>query len=282
MMSNEITFLHNPERNVKFNTRIKKYPDGSSEILCADRAIFGADGWEEAGRDILPGDRPKLAQDRKTSADPADVARARRRAAARVRDIALCNQFTHFVTLTLSAEAIDRYDIKEALRKMRVWLDNRVRRNGLKYVLVPEHHKDGAIHFHGFINGALELVDSGTLSVPGSKKPRRPQSAKQLEAWLAEGAKPVYNLPEWQLGFSTAIGLYGDYEAAIAYCCKYIGKEGEKIGGRWYYSGGQLAAPEMEYCTLDFRSLEEAGGYRFDIEAAGLSFCMLRVKGENI
>lgn len=36
-------------------------------------------------------------------------------------------------------------------------------------VLVPERHKDGAIHLHGFFNDALPLVDSGTISRPGGQ-----------------------------------------------------------------------------------------------------------------
>lgn len=276
MLSRDITSLHVCESNVKFNAKIKSYPDGSAEILCADRAIFGGDGWEEQGKDSIPS-LPRMKGEAKGSA--ADVARARRRAAARVRDIALCNRFSYFVTLTLSAEMIDRYDIKAATAKLRTWLDNRVRRQGLKYVLVPEHHKDGAIHFHGFFNDALPLADSGTVSLQGSKKPRRPRSAAELERWLADGGQMVYNIPDWSLGYTTAIALYGDYEAAIAYTCKYIGKEGDKIGGRWYYSGGDLAAPVVEYAELDFRALEAEGAYRFDVAAAGLCMCILRIKG---
>lgn len=275
-MSLKPSSLHEAECNVKFNAKIKKYPDGSLEILCADRAIFGADGWEEVGKNRAA---PSHSGRDKKASDPDDVLRARRRAAARVRDIALCNRFTHFVTLTLSAEAIDRYDIKAATAKMRSWLDNRVRRCGLKYVLVPEHHKDGAIHFHGFFNDALPLVDSGTLSIGG--KPRRPRSVADYQRMTAAGGKTVYNIPDWSLGFSTAIALYGDYEAAIAYTCKYIGKEGEKIGGRWYYSGGDLVAPEVEFASLDYRDMEAAGAYCFDVPAAGLSFCVLRVKNSE-
>lgn len=283
MLSRDKSILHEVQSNVKYTAKIKKYPDGSLEILCADRAVFGADGWEESGlerRQPLP-PLPCPGRDTKSS-DPADIARARRRAAARVRDIALCNRFTYFVTLTLSAEAIDRYDIKAATGKMRSWLDNRVRRCGLKYVLVPEHHKDGAIHFHGFFNDALPLADSGTLSMPGGKRPRKPRSGADYDRMIAAGGRVVYNLPDWQLGFSTAIGLYGDYEAAIAYTCKYIGKEGEKIGGRWYYSGGDLAGPVLEYADLDIRDLESEGAYRFDVPAAGLCLCILRIKGDKV
>ena len=270
MLSINIPFLHQAESNVKCNTRIKSYPDGSTEILVASRPIFGT-GWESAEP------QAKRVCRKKSAADAADLDRARRRAAARVRDIALCNDFAYFVTLTLDARQIERYDIKPVLAKMRVWLDNRVRRKDLKYVLVPEHHKDGAIHFHGFFSAdGAEMVDSGTLSLPGEKKPRKPRSAAERAAWCAQGAHVVYNVCDWALGFSTAIPVYGEYGAAVAYCCKYVGKEGAKIGGRWYYSGGALAEPRVDFADMDLRELEAAGGCCFDLPEAGLNMCIWR------
>ena len=81
---------------------------------------------------------------------------------------------------------------------------------------MPERHKDGAIHFHGFFNDALEARDSGTVSLPGQKSPRRPRSARQRAKWLEDGGKPVYNLPGWSWGFTTAIELYGEYDRAVS------------------------------------------------------------------
>lgn len=279
MLSHKISTLHQPKGNVKHNARIKFYPDGSQEIMVASKPIFGA-GWESPEFEVKPKRRKSV---KKSAAEAADLERSRRRAAGRVRDIALCNEFEYFVTLTLSGDQIGRYDIGPVLKKMRVWLDNRVRRQGLKYVLVPEHHKDGAIHFHGFFAGCGEkMVDSGTLSIPGDKKPRRPRNAAQRDEWLAKGAHAVYNVSDWTLGFSTAIPIYGEYAAAVAYCCKYVGKEAAKIGGRWYYSGGALNGPEMAYADLDMRELEAAGGYRFDLPEAGLNMCIWRGREDAV
>lgn len=164
-----------------------------------------------------------------------------------VRDLGLCNDWEYFVTLTLDPARIDRYDPAEVARHLNHWLDNRVRRDGLCYVLVPEHHRDGAIHFHGFFNGALAAVDSGHRD---------------------EGGHPIYNLPAWGWGFSTAIRLYGERAAAVGYCCKYIAKQQEKIGGRWYYSGGRLRRPEVSWSDVDFETLLRAEGAEpFQIEA---------------
>lgn len=91
-------------------------------------------------------------------------------------------------------EKVDRYDASAVTRKLNSWLDNQVRRKGLAYVLVAERHKDGAVHFHGFFNDALPVVDSGTLSIGGGK-PRKPRSARERARWLEQGAHVVYNLP---------------------------------------------------------------------------------------
>lgn len=252
------------------NTRIKTYPDGSSEVLVCDREIFGGAGWEDT--------RPKKPVT-KRKAGEGDTDRAMRRARAQVKDLAMCTPFKYFVTLTLDAAKVDRYDMSAITRKLNAWLDNQVRRRGLAYVLVPERHKDGAVHFHGFFNGALEAVDSCTVSM-GAGKPRKPRSDAQRALWLSEGGHTVYNLPGWTLGFTTAIELYGEYARAVGYVCKYIGKDGEKVGGRWYYSGGDLGHPEVTYCDGDLRAMEsEPGAYSFAVKVAGLSFVLLQVKG---
>lgn len=243
------------EFGIKHNTRIKHYPDGSTEILCASRQIFRVPGYEE---------RNSVSQNKDTKPNEADntadnLARAQRRARTAVRDLALCNPMTYFVTLTFDAAIIDRYDIKAIMAKVNGWLDNQVRRKGLAYILIPELHKDGAVHFHGFFNDAICGVDSGTMVPPNGGKPRRPRSAAQRAEWLATGGQIVYNLP-WPYGFSTAMRLHGDYRAAVGYVCKYIAKEQTKVGGRWYYHGGQLQLPDVEYADANVEDVAAAKG----------------------
>lgn len=252
--------------NVTFTGRIKRFPDGSREFMACSSPIFRADGWEE--RDPSP-------RRKRREGGGGDLGRAMRRARAQVRDLALSNPFSHFVTLTLDGERVDRYDMGAITRRLNAWLSNQVQRRGLKYVLVPERHKDGAIHFHGFFNDALERADSGTLIPPGGKRPRRPRSAAQRAAWVAQGGRVVWNLPGWSLGFTTALELVGEYPRAVSYVCKYIGKQGDKPGGRWYYSGGDLARPEVELAPLDWRDLAEQPGARvFEVPEARAVFAV--------
>lgn len=275
---------------VTFTGRAKIYPDGSRELMACSKPIFRAAGWE--AREKRGGRKPQSAPKQGEAAG--DQARAVRRARSRVRDIALCNPMSYFVTFTLDAAKIDRYDVSHITRKLNAWLSNQVQRKGLKYVLVPELHKDGAIHFHGFINNALPVVDSGTLVPPGGGKPKKPRSKKQRDEWITQGSRIVYNIPGWGYGFSTAIELYGEYDNAVGYVCKYIGKDmgqvpgrgcdlepAGKIGGRWYYSGGDLREPELQYLDLDWRTLaDQPGAYVIEVPEAGCVFVKLREKGE--
>lgn len=252
---------------VGYTCKLKVYPDGSTAAICADRPIFHPEGWEERN----PKQKPKAyalgdAEDATIHPNRADweaqqirarasIARSKRRALTALRDYSLCNNFRYFVTLTLDKARIDRYDYAVIIHAMSTWADNMVRRKGLRYILVPERHKDGALHFHGFFPEGVEVTDSGTISMPGAKRPRKPRSAKQREEWIAQGGHVVYNLPDWKFGYSTAIELYGQYHAAVAYVCKYVSKAEEKTGGRWYFSGGKLKRPEVQYADMDIAEL---------------------------
>ncbi len=237
------------------------YPCGVMDILASTEPDFSPKGWEAAEDYSRPAKARTVADQQgedaavqqikqQPQALAEDIERSMRRARAKVRRIALANDFRYFVTLTLDPAKVDSHDGAAVVKKLNAWASNAVQRHGLRYILVPERHKKGGIHFHGFFNDALPAVDSGTVRVPWAKKPRRPRSEAEREEWLAAGGMVVYNLPGWSLGFTTAMELYGDYPAAVAYVCKYIGKDGEKPAGRWYYSGGDLKDPQTEYLEM--------------------------------
>lgn len=157
---------------------------------------------------------------------------ARRRALRKCRDLATCNpDLKIFATFTLDGAKIDRYDYKAIVTRLNNWLDNRVRRNGLKYVIVPEHHKDGAVHFHGLMNDVLERRSSG----------------------VKHNGKLVYNLPDWALGFTTAQLVAGkDCTRKVSeYVLKYITKSPDKVGGRYYLHGGSFDEPRKAWYNID-------------------------------
>lgn len=244
--------------DIYHNSIIYAYENGCVDIIAADCRMFREPGWEEEAK---ADDEPRRAPrepEKKSEGD--DMLRSMRRARSKLRRLALANDFTHFVTLTLDAAQVDRYDPKVITRKLNSWCNNMVQRHGLRYILVPERHKDGAIHFHGFFAGEMNLVDSGHKDSTGAT---------------------IYNLPQWRLGFSTAIRLRGEYPRAVSYCCKYIGKqEGQRPMGRWYYSGGALKEPPRMYADLDFDELKQAEGC-FEFEIPTVKMLVIHTKKEE-
>lgn len=130
------------------------------------------------------------------------------RAKNKIYDIARCNDWEWFVTFTFSSNYVDRYDYAKCKAKISKWLNN-VRSKGIcsdmKYLIVPEQHKDGAWHFHGLFSNcsSLGFVDSGIRDKKG---------------------RVIYNIGRYKWGFTTATKVT-DSKKSAGYLCKYITKE---------------------------------------------------------
>lgn len=266
------------ENECKYNCRGKLIPepDGSlklvEEMYC-NRYIFNPEGVVEHNREnrekreawhaqLLEeyGYTPKVPV---SVPRESNLERSKRRAKKHMFDYILCNNFTNFCTLTLDKEKIDRNNYSVIIRKLNNYLDNRVRRQGLKYIGVPELHKNGGFHFHFLTNDVLPLVDSGTVIRPKGGKPVKVSTALK-QGYKLEDCRTVYNIADWGLGFTTSIRTYGDREAVANYIGKYITKSDKKLGGRWYYSGGKLLKPVYIYARVNFG--EQVGDYGFVCE----------------
>lgn len=174
-MADDFEFWRKSSSDVHHCARLKTYLDGTAELMVCLKPVFIEAGYESAAKfnhsNRCSNITRTVARDAadKAGASEASADRARRRAATKVRDIALSNRFRWFVTLTLDRERIDRYDVGVITKKLNQVMDNLVRRRGLAYVLVPERHKDGAIHFHGFFTDAVRAVESGHTDGAGHK-----------------------------------------------------------------------------------------------------------------
>ncbi len=230
------------------NCRVKTYPDGSRKILVCSSPIFNPDGVElTTSKDYHSHhmeDEPKT--DTTANVDE----RAIRRAKQKLADYILCNDFEWFVTLTFDGSKVDRYDYSAGVRPLNTFLSNAVQRKGLKYVGVPEFHKDGAVHFHFLMNSALPLIDSGTVSVEGLKKPVKLATYKRH--YKGKPCHTVYNLQGWKMGFSTAIHTYGERGRVAKYVTKYLEKDVRKVGGRYFLHSSNLRLPQVDYMTINY------------------------------
>ena len=203
-------------------------------IMEFSRPVFNPGGYvPEDGSKSLPEDLVGEAVTPNECSGLDNIRRALRRAKGNAFDLVACNpDLDWFVTLTYDPSRVrSRSDYDEVYHKLKIFLGNRVARYGLKYVCVPEHHKDGEnIHWHMICNGrGLDLIPSGIRSRSGD----------------------VWNVRAWQWGFSTALHIgdgVADRDRVAKYVYKYMGKQvGQMIGGRYFLHGGKLARPVFEY-----------------------------------
>ena len=80
------------------------------------------------------------------------------RAKSRIYELALCNEFQYFCTFTQSPDLRDRFDLRGFRKDFAMFVrnQNRARDSPVRYLLVPERHKDGAWHMHGLLMGLSE------------------------------------------------------------------------------------------------------------------------------
>lgn len=199
------------------------------------RQAFLPEGWELLDKPVQE-KRERAPQETDALAN---VIRASRRAKIGAFDLILCNHdIDTFATFTYAPERIDdKNSYDECYQALRPWLSNRVQRSGLKYVVVPERHKSGAIHFHMVANSAALSMEQALSPYTG--KP------------LHHNGNLLYNIRDWKYGFTSAEIIRGgadDREAVAKYIFKYMGKQaGEKIGGRYFLHGGEMRLPHYEY-----------------------------------
>lgn len=94
------------------------------------------------------------------------------RARARVRELAYCNLWEYFATFTLAEEKQDRFDLRGFIKDLGNWIGNYNKKYkcSLKYLIIPERHKNGAWHAHGLLMGVDEkstvINEHGYLDIP--------------------------------------------------------------------------------------------------------------------
>lgn len=201
---------------------------------------------------------------------------AQNRAKQNIYQITRANRWDWYITLTLSPEKVDRSNYDECLAAVRKWFNNVKFRccPGLKYIIIPELHKDGKnYHFHGL------LADCEGLTFTDSK--------------VRQKGKKVYNLQQYNLGFSNCTKVT-DTRKVSAYITKYITKELQAhIKGKRRYlasnncSRGEVTEynirPEEKQELLAYCSLcEEIGHMKSQsLAAAGQCISYLEILADD-
>lgn len=252
------------EYETHFNTCTKYYPDGAGgwypvKKIVFDRPIYNPRKMEEVRRNACEDDIPAPTKFR----DSQVWAKSYNRARQACFDYLMCNpELDTFLTFTVDPAKFDRFDYDEICKYLSRWLDNRVRRKGLMYILVPERHKNGAIHFHGLANfRGLCLNHSGKYNW-GKYHTVGDLTLTRIAGGIPLDAVPIYNVGDLALGFSTAVKVTGaDAQTKVSkYIWKYMTKQdGAKIGGRYYLHGGPLRKPRLEFSNESFEETRPEG-----------------------
>ena len=139
----------------------------------------------------------------------------------RIFELAMCNEFTMFCTLTQDEKKVrNRYDLETFRKDFAHFVrnQNRSRELPIKYLLIPEQHKDGAWHIHGFFSGLEEGTDLTAFTLAD----RLPYRLRKM----IKNGETVYNWPKYakKYGFFTATAIK-DKIAASSYITKYVTKD---------------------------------------------------------
>lgn len=176
--------------------------------------------------------------------DEENLERSIRRTQSEISDIIDCNPFEWFGTFTFSSDKVDRYNDTEVYSAISKWLNNQRRTSpNLIYLLVPERHKDGALHFHALF-GNYE----GNMAYSGKK-------------WGNDG---IFNITAYKYGFTNFTRIRNKSKTAN-YCRKYITKElmTEK-NKRRYWASKNLQRP----LRIDNLTEDDIRKYPIDLDSA--------------
>lgn len=152
----------------------------------------------------------------------------------------------YFITITFDPKKVDRTNFDACMEKARNWAKNTKKRycSQLKYLLVPELHKDKkSWHIHGLLMNCegLPLKDSGKKDKKG---------------------RVIYNL-NFQGGFNSAIRIgttKKDIYSIAGYVCKYITKDMCRLTRgkhRYYVSKGIDKPLETFFLCNDASEMED-------------------------
>lgn len=143
---------------------------------------------------------------------PASISRTKRV----ILELALCNPWDYFVSLTIAPDH-DRDHLMAIFPVILQWLrDQRKKGQQLDYLLIPERHKNGSWHFHGFLHGVREsdLESFRAMRKRGVVLPPKIVKGNYLN-WTPYSEK---------FGFCS-LGKMRNPVASAFYCTKYITKE---------------------------------------------------------
>lgn len=215
---------------------LKKYRDNYYKITL-HRMI------RRAGYEAINGDEEHRSRRRSAGENKGKLECNLSRAKSKIFELALCNDWEWFVTLTLNPKYHDRKDLKSYKMRLSTWLKNynRLHRAHIKYLLIPENHKDGSWHMHGLMMDIpIEYLHEFSAD---EKLPIK------MLIELAHGHK-LYSWPAYEKTFGfISISKIKNIESVSKYITKYITKD--------IYSTRISLNDHLYYCSKGLKRAEK-------------------------
>ena len=183
------------------------------------------------------------------------------RARAKIFEYALCNEWQWFATFTLDQKKYNRHDLKKFQKDFSQYIRDYNKRHDtqVQYLVIPETHKDGAWHMHGFLMGLPE--EHLRLFTLKEKLP------KYIRSKIENGHKVYdWNTYREKFGFTDLEPIF-NHEACAKYVTKYVSKtlagDIKEVGAHLYYcSNGLRTAQEIKrgllMCEMNSPDYENA------------------------
>ena len=157
--------------------------------------------------------------------NPESERRSVRRARVAIVDLALCNSFDYFGTLTIDDKKHNVLDVAAVTNKLRASLHSYSLISAqFKYIVVPEYgSKNNRLHFHFLFKGV-----------------------RSADLFYNEYGKLDFSYFKDRFGFVQITKIKksrADIERTAKYCAKYMSKDNVQINGHRYFRSKGLKMP---------------------------------------
>lgn len=219
-----------------YNTKIKTYQNGEEKVTHHSYSSLKG----------LPSTKKKsggLTEEEKEYQRYKNLYKSKQNIIDLAYENSLDSPWEYFVTLTFDDKKVDAKNYDYVVEKLTSWLDVIRRRNtSMRYILVPELHKSGRVHFHGIFKNVPNWVLKEAKYKNG--------------ALIKKNGIQIYNLLNYKLGFTT-ISKVQNMEAVSVYISKYMTKEliDQDFKKRYWCSQG-LKRPRVQYAYFDKFTLD--------------------------
>ena len=218
-----------------YNTKIKLYADGTKKLK-----ITTYDVKTNLKKEKRVGE---TTQEDKEYSRYKNLYHSKQKLIDLVYHNSLIQPWQYFVTLTFDDNIVNAKNYEEVSTTLKKWLDNlRHQNKGMQYIIVPEPHKSGRIHYHGLFSNVpcLELKEA---------------RGKNGRCIYKNGSQ-IFNIENYDYGFTT-VSEIKNQEAVSVYMAKYMTKSLIDLNyKKRYWSSRNLSRPNLQYAVLDLDTLK--------------------------